>query len=406
MTTSDNESSAGGTPAPAAAEGAAAFAIALGEARIEVALEGALAAAFRSSGEDPHSLLVQALARLPDGAKVAANLRGRSLRGGLRPEAGLGEGDGPDGRFGIDPALFETPDRIVRRILLQTSLIHALRLVAFGKPRDEESETALLKKDAGLFLLLLTDHKRQVFFLPRLLKEVEAVAPPASGFREILVPILERLPFVEAEDPADSPYGRVFLNARVFDRLAAGERVRVVLGGVLAWYNALTLGFFRPFFGLFRSLTPYFEPARRMLAHSFQEGFLVKKGFMGRAVRSLVRGKPLQAVEMFWSGWNPVLVRVAVRPMFRLLGGNRRPLLATVGTFFYTAWVVHLLWAVAVALLAFRLAHAARPDFRLGLTIGSDTNFIVLFSAVGAYVFFGFLSGLSKVLRARRGRAA
>lgn len=99
-----------------------------------------------------------------------------------------------------------------------------------------------------------------------------------------------------------------------------------------------------------------------------------------------------------------MLVRVAVRPAYRLFGGNERPLLATVATFVYTALVVHLLGPTAAVLLALRLAAQSEPDFRLGAIAGSNLNFSILFGAVAAYALFGTLAGLSKVLRRRRRR--
>jgi hypothetical protein len=166
----------------------------------------------------------------------------------------------------------------------------------------------------------------------------------------------------------------------------------------------ITLGILRPLRSLFRLLTPYFEPALDLLRSSFVEGYLTKKGFLGRAVRTFFSGHPLEGFEFFWSGWNPVLARVTTRPMFRLLGGNRRPVPATALTFMYTAGVVHFLWLVTLVLLAARWAHARDPSFRLGGWIGADANFLVVLGVLCAYAFFGLCIGVSKALRARRKR--
>ncbi|GEM_PF-2988562 len=387
--------------------GAMTFRLGEGDGAVSFALDGRLASAFRTIGEDPAELLRASMARLPDRDRLAAGLRGRSLTGVLLDRAfHLVEDHRRSGRFGLHRALFRVEDRILRRLLLQTVMSHALRHEGLpeGKDRSAEMEKALLKKDAGLCLLLFTEHKRTLFFLPRVLKTLDGLVDPRSGFREILVPILSRLPFVEEEDPAESPFGRPFLNGNVFDGLPIREKIRVVAGGVLAWYTTLSMGLLLPFRRCFEWITPYYGSARRILRHSFKEGFLLKKGFMSRAVKNLFRGNVFRAVEFFWSGWNPVLVRVSVRPMYRLLGGNRRPVSATVLTFLYTAWIVHLLWLAAAVLLGFRIAYEVDPSFRWGSAVGSDTNFAVLLCAVGAYVFFGFLSGLSKRMRSRKTR--
>jgi hypothetical protein len=93
---------------------------------------------------------------------------------------------------------------------------------------------------------------------------------------------------------------------------------------------------------------------------------------------------------------------VTIRPVYRLLGGNRNPLLASTLTFLYTAVVVHPLWLVFGVFAGFRIALWADPELRIARLVASPGNFLVLGCAVGAYTFFGFLSGLSKVLRQRK----
>ncbi|MHC4598456.1 MAG: hypothetical protein ACYS47_05580 [Planctomycetota bacterium] len=369
--------------------------------------DGRLTGAFRSAGEDPASLIRDALHRNPDGERLGGALEARTFRGVLLDRSiHPFEDHRRSGFLGVNRAVFEVRDPVLRRILLQVGLVHLLRHEAMPERGADglDLEKTLMKKDAGLFLLLLTDHKRKVFFLPRILREVDALVAPESGFRDVLAPILTRLPFVQKEDPADSPVGIPFLNGTAFDRLPRYERLRLIAGGVLAWYTVLSLGILSPLAFAFRRVSPYFDPAHQMLRHSFKEGFLLKRGFMGRAVRAFFRGNFPEAVEFFWSGWNPVLVRVAVRPVYRFFGGNRSPIFATTVTFFYTAWIVHLLWAAGLVLLGMRVASLADPGFTAGARIGSNAHFAVLLGAVGAYTFFGLLSGLSKALRARRKR--
>jgi len=391
----------------ASGEGAMQFEVPLGEGVLRFRIGGALTAAFRSIGEDPFDLVKQAFGRLPDLAVFAAGLNGRSVQGILLEESTHPfEDHRRNGYFGLNRTVFQLSDPVLRRILLQVGIVHQIRHEAMpeGGMEGEGFERSLMKKDAGLFLLLLTEHKRKVFFLPRILKEVDSLIDPDSGFREVLSPILARLPFVQKEDPAESPLGIPYLNGNAFDRLPRGEKARVILGGVLAWYTVLSIGVLAPFTPLFRRVSPNFPAALQILRHSFKEGFLLKRGFMGRAVRALFRGNLPEAVEFFWSGWNPVLVRVAVRPVYRALGGNRFPVLATMATFFYTAWIVHLLWFAFLVLLGFRAAWWADSAFQAGAHVGSNANFAILFGAVGAYTLFGFLSGVSKRRRAGRAR--
>jgi len=303
----------------------------------------------------------------------------------------------------LNRSLLEVEDRHLRAILVQTALVRGLRcLVAEGRP----AEAGLLKKDAGLFLLLLSRHSRRVFYATRLMKNLGSVFGHPSPFVAVLTPFLARLPFVEAFDPAESEHGRAFVDARTYDGLPLSSKLSVVLGGNLAWYTVLSVRLLRVLAPLFRRLSPYYEPAYRMLGASFRKGFLLKRGFMARAVRNLLRGNLPGAVEFFWSGWNPVLVRVTIRPVYRLLGGNRRALLASTLTFLYTSVVVHPLWIILTAFAALRLALLADPDLPVAGVVASRGNFIVLVSAVGAYTVFGFLSGLAKVLRRRRALTA
>ncbi|MCU0722888.1 MAG: hypothetical protein MUC63_04625 [Planctomycetes bacterium] len=389
----------------AVGDGGMEFALSFPEGSFQVRLEGALTRAFRGIGEDPADLLRKALDRIPDRERLVASLKGRAYHGVL-----LSRSDHPfeehrrGGHVGVHRAVFSVADSVVRRILLQVGIVHQLRHEALppSSPVTADLERTLIRMDAGLFLLLLGRNARRMFFLPRILRDTDALFDPACGFRDVLVPILSRLRFVKPEDPAESPFGAPYVNGNAFDALPATRKLQVVLGGLLAWYTVITFGVLRPFRRLFLLLTPYFGAAQDMLRGSFAEGFLVKRGFIGRAARAFFRGNIGEAIEFFWSGWNPVLARVTTRPVFRLLGGNRRPVLATVTTFLYTACVVHFLWLVALVLLAFRLAYERDPAFALGRLLGANANFYALLGALGGYLFFALFIAFTKARRSRR----
>jgi hypothetical protein len=303
---------------------------------------------------------------------------------------------------GFNRAILDVPDRDLRSLVLQVAFVNRIRAFSQDRNPGREIRAGNIKKDAGLFLLLLAEQHRRPFYIDRITAALGDLLGPASLFTSLVAPLLIRLPFVEKTDPAATPEGRAFLDVHAFDALPWQSKFSVILGGNLAWYTVLSARLLRVLAPIFRRLTPYYEPAYRMLGASFAKGYLLKKGFLPRAIRSLGRGNIFEAVEFFWSGWNPVLVRLTIRPVYRILGGNRRPLLASTLTFLYTSVVVHPLWMVGLVLGGLRLALHFHPQWHLARVVASPGNVTVLVCAVGMYTFFGFLSGISKVARRRR----
>jgi hypothetical protein len=73
---------------------------------------------------------------------------------------------------------------------------------------------------------------------------------------------------------------------------------------------------------------------------------LARKGI----ARRLKRGDVLGAFELFWSRWNPVMTTETTKPLYRLCGGNDRPLFSTAVCFIYSGIFLHwggcgLAWA-------------------------------------------------------------
>ncbi len=365
--------------------------------RVEPELVRALAL---REGESLESFLMSPLAAARDRDEIASRLDSGAPLGPVgvavlesSPSAVSGHSDPP--LIGINRAVLEIGDRIVRSVLVRTLVAHQIRAFASG----EEPVEGAARKDAGLFLLLLGGESGEALYASRIKADLSSIFRDDSLLLRIIYPFLDKLPFVEKHDPAESEHGRAFVDPAFFDMLPLGSRVSAVAGGVLAWYTVLSARMLRAAAPLFRRVSPYYEPAYAMLGASFRKGFLLKKGFMSRAARHMLRGNVPAAVEHFWSGWNPVLARITIRPVYRMLGGNRRPVTASVLTFVYTALVVHPLGIFLAVLCGFRLALAVDPGFRAGEIVGSWTNFAVLGCAVGAYAFFGLLSGAAKLLR-------
>ncbi|MHC4662559.1 MAG: hypothetical protein ACYS8W_12800, partial [Planctomycetota bacterium] len=124
---------------------------------------------------------------------------------------------------------------------------------------------------------------------------------------------------------------RVFLFPAAFGRLEQSEKRSALMGGILAWHDFLLFGLLRllPFI----NGHPYFLPARMVLRGWIGEKDLFTGGAARRLKRALGKGRVVKATEAFWAGWNPRLTAIILKPIFRMLGGNKRPLTATIGTF-------------------------------------------------------------------------
>jgi hypothetical protein len=85
--------------------------------------------------------------------------------------------------------------------------------------------------------------------------------------------------------------------------------------------------------------------------------------------------------------------------VFRLAGGNRRPFLATMATFAYTALVIHPLWATLTFTGCVALLGLAFPAVRANTRIASVENLLLHGLLIGFWLTIGLLVGTSKLLR-------
>lgn len=114
-----------------------------------------------------------------------------------------------------------------------------------------------------------------------------------------------------------------------------------------------------------------------------------------RAAALARRGRPLEAYEAFWSEWNP-FARLATREAYRLLGGDRRPFLATLGAFVYSGVFLHALNPLVVPLLPLIAGMAVLFGAPVGLTIAG-----VLAAAAAAFLLLGLPVAAAKAARRR-----
>jgi len=203
---------------------------------------------------------------------------------------------------------------------------------------------------------------------------------------------------------AASERTRVFLYPSAFGRLDRAEKRRAILGGILAWYDFLMLGLLRliPFI---RS-HPYFMPAKMVLRGWLGERELFSGGAARRLKRALGRGRVVTASEAFWAGWNPRLTAIILKPVYRFLGGNKHPFLATFGTFSLTAIIVHPLWITLGITAVAAVLNLYYPAEIAAWRILHPMNFILHAIVIGGWVGWGFVVGLLKWRRLRVVRQA
>ncbi|MDB4984001.1 MAG: hypothetical protein JWM20_180 [Patescibacteria group bacterium] len=103
--------------------------------------------------------------------------------------------------------------------------------------------------------------------------------------------------------------------------------------------------------------------------------------------------KILAAIEMFWSSWNPVVTEETTKPLYRLLGGNKRPVFATMITFLYTGIFLHAFGAGIIWLYVFAFI-SKDFHFMKGFFFGSCIVVI-------AYFVIGMLVAFSKYRKKR-----
>lgn len=358
---------------------------------IHLAVERALAEPL-GGADTLLTLLQDQLNQLPDRALLAAAVSEGQAIAVRRLEASDRLIIALDSLAALHQAALDDP--ALGRALLAVALGRALRASIKDGPGK-----ASVKRDAGAALLALAAD-------PEARRRLDAAAVEAA-----LAPILAAdEPFLallraslaahplRREAPKVTAADNIFADPRRFDALGFGEKLRVIIAGQLAWYTTLSFGLLGLLRGLWQRWPGRYDEARAALTADIRQRGFFKKALRRRLRLALRQGRPLRALELFWASWNPNLTRVTLRPLFRMLGGNRRPFIATVLTFTFSALVVHLMaWTSAVLALCYVLAERSPT----AAWIASPLNLRIQIGAIAAYVLVGVLIGGAKSLRAR-----
>ena len=86
-------------------------------------------------------------------------------------------------------------------------------------------------------------------------------------------------------------------------------------------------------------------------------------------------------------------------PVYRAAGGNRRPFLATMATFTYTALVIHPLWVTLIITGAAWALGFVWPWLHDETRIASRENLILHCIVIGFWVGIGLIVATSKSIR-------
>jgi hypothetical protein len=108
------------------------------------------------------------------------------------------------------------------------------------------------------------------------------------------------------------------------------------------------------------------------------------------------------ALELFWSSWNHSLTRVTSRPFYRLVGGNKRPFLATLATFVFSCAVVHLMLP---STLLIALCYQLREHSTLAASLSTPSLIGIQATIWLVYGSLGLVLGTIKALRSRRAKS-
>ncbi|MHC4473741.1 MAG: hypothetical protein ACYS99_22610, partial [Planctomycetota bacterium] len=306
----------------------------------------------------------------------------------------------PRGRLlGVNRAALEASRLSPSACLVAVGIAHGLRAVArirAGESYDAEKEW---QRDLQNFLLLLVGIQGTEW-------EVSAVVAEVRGFLDPRDPVAEHLPhYAEklhgslARRTTSRLDDRVFRDGALFDRLPGREKLKVVLAGTLAWYGVLTLGLLRLPRRWFARWNPYYETSWWIFRAKPGGRRLVKTALLSRGLRRLRSLRILSAAEYLWASWNPILAETCLRPVYRSAGGNRRPFLATMATFAYTALVIHPLWiTLLITGTAWALGHVW-PWIHEETRIASRENLILHGIVIGFWVGIGLIVATSKLFR-------
>jgi hypothetical protein len=300
---------------------------------------------------------------------------------------------------GLHRSALQAPGLRPRACLVATLLAHALRAAArlrAGETYDVEKERTLDQKNL-LLLLVGTlgtewDPDEVADEITGLLDGKDPLIPEFRRLARKLTGSLTRKAATRLDD-------RVFRDGALFDRLPGREQFRVVAAGTLAWYGMLTLGLLRLPRRAFARWNPYYETAWWIFRAKPGGRGLFKTGLLRRAGERFRAFRLLGGMEYLWSSWNPTLAETCLRPVYRMAGGNRRPFLATMATYAYTAIVIHPLWiTLLITGSAWALGHVW-PWIYTDTRIASRENVILHAIVIGFWIGVGLVVATSKALK-------
>lgn len=303
----------------------------------------------------------------------------------------------PDGDvLGVSRAVLTRSGLGPTACLVAASIAHGLRAavrIREGEPYDPAKET---DRDVQNLLLLLVGVLGTEWDPEKVHAELRTVLTPEDPILDPFLRYAKKLRGTLAARHSSHLDDRVFRDGAVFDRLSGREKWKVILAGTLAWYGLLTLGLLRLPRRFIARRNPYYETAWWIFRAKPGGRRLFKESLLRRSGRALRGFRLLAAFEYLWASWNPVLAETCLRPVYRAAGGNRRPFLATIATYAWTALVIHPLW---VTLSITGLAWAAGtfwPWIHEHTRIASRENLILHAIVIGFWMGVGLLVALSK----------
>ena len=300
---------------------------------------------------------------------------------------------------GLNPAALRAPGLRPRACLVATLLAHGLRVAArlrAGEADDPDRERTLDQKNLLLLLVgVLGTEWEPDEVADELTGILDAGDPLVPEFRQLAAKLkggLRRRASTRLDD-------RVFRDGALFDRLPGREKLRVVVAGTLAWYGMLSLGLLRLPRRLWARINPYYETAWWIFRAKPGGRMLFKPGLGSRALESFKSFDILRGMEYLWSSWNPTLAETCLRPVYRLAGGNRKPFLATIATYAYTAVIIHPLWITLLITGTAWALSVVWPWIRTDTKIASVENLILHAIVIGFWMGIGLIVATSKALR-------
>ncbi len=312
------------------------------------------------------------------------------------------------GALGINRAALAASRLSPRACLVAVAIAHGLKVVAARRSRDTLDPEKERQYDVQRLLLLLIG-VRGTEWDPREVHDeladlVDFGDPFLVSFEQYARKLTKKLAGSAAGRSGVVLDDRVFRDGALFDRLSGREKFQVVMAGTLAWYGLLTLGLLRLPRRFFSRINPFYETAWWIFRAKPGGRRIWKGALFSRGLDRLKSLHVLSAFELIWSAWNPILAVTCLRPVYRLAGGNRRPFLATMATFVYTALVIHPLWiTLLITGVAFLLGNIW-PAITTETRIAGRENLIIHAVVIGFWISVGLVVATSKALRALRAR--